>query len=127
MKFLLDECIPASALNALKTDGFNAETVLEHLLPESPDTLVASTANQLGAIIVSHDRDFKRLIVRQHDGQLPKYRNAHLIKMECKHRRIADRLKFVMPIISAEFEARKAMKDKRMIIFVGTDFLRVWR
>ena len=127
MKFILDECVPASALVALTGAGFDASSVLKYLLPQSPDMLVAATADAMGAIIVSHDRDFKRIISRQPDGQVRQFRNVHLIKMDCKQRRIADRMLMAMPIIRAEHNERQTMRDRRMIIWVRTDYVRVWR
>ena len=127
MLFLLDECVTGSALDALRSAGFEAHTVSDHLLPSAEDQLVASTADSLGAIIVSHDRDFKKLIARKHDGQVKKFRNAHLVKMECKQGRIADRLMAAMPLIQEEYRVRTTMKDKRLIAFIATDFVRIWR
>ena len=127
MIFILDECIPVSALHALQNLNYEAAMITVYIATKSPDQLVAATADAAGAIIVSHDRDFKRLIARRTDGQQPRFRNAHLLKMECKQPRIPDRLIMCMPIIVSEFQARQQMRDHRMIAWIGADFIRVWR
>lgn len=127
MKLLLDECVPQSALDALRGAGFDADSILSHLLPNSEDKLVAATADALRAVIVSHDRDFKQIISRRPDGQVKQYKNASLIKMDCHQWRIADRLLSAMPAIKFEFDLRHTMKDKRTIVWVSADFIRIWR
>lgn len=127
MLFLLDECIPESALRALVEMNFQAEMITDHIAPQSPDQLVAATASAAGAIIVSHDRDFKKIISRRPNGQQARYPNAHLVKMECKQPRIADRLRMSMPLIQSKFTARQGMRDRRMILWIKTDMVTVWR
>ena len=68
MIFILDECVPASALHALQNLNYDATMITDHIPPQSPDQLVAATADAAGAIMVSHDRDFKKLIARRTDG-----------------------------------------------------------
>jgi predicted nuclease of predicted toxin-antitoxin system len=93
----------------------------------SQDPLVAALCDQLGAVLISHDRDMKGLIARRPNLQQRQFKNAHLIKCGCKQWRIEERVKASLPIILREYELRKKMNDRRMIVYVETDFLRVWR
>ncbi len=127
MHFLLDQCIPRAALETLLSLGMNAEMITNHIAPDSDDRFVVQTAALHSAIVVSHDRDFKSLIARRPDNQKPYFRNVHLIKMDCKQARIGERLNMALPIFTAEYHARQSMKDKRVIIWVSTDMVRVWR
>ncbi len=127
MHFLLDQCVPISALNALQSSGFEANMITDYVLPNAEDQLVAAVGDQLSAIIVSHDRDFKKLVSRKPDGQITRFKNIHLVKMDCKQMRIAGRIIQAMPIIQSEFKSRETMKDKRMILWIGTDKMTVWR
>lgn len=127
MHFILDECVPIFALNKLHEMNLSAAIIYDYIAPQSPDQLVAAVVNEEQAVLISHDRDFKSLISRRPNQQEVRYRNAHMLKMDCKQPRIPDRLEMCMPIITAEYEARQEMRDPRMIIYIGTDALKVWR
>lgn len=63
---LLDENISGAKVHRLLTDaGIRAELFFDHLATEATDEQVIAKASQLGAIVVSRDRDF-----RYHPGTL---------------------------------------------------------
>ena len=127
IRFLTDVCVPDSVAEMLGQLGYAAQPTKMLQDEDSEDPLVAALADQLGAVLISHDRDMKRLIARRPNLQKRQYRNAHLIKCDCKQWRIEERLQTSMPLIIREFELRKQMKDPRMIVYIETNFVRIWR
>jgi len=127
MHFIFDECVPPRFMPVLKEMGYKTERITDYLTYGSDDSYVAAVCDSLGAVVVTKDRDFKGLIARRSDGQLPKLRNVHLLKLNCKPHRIGDRLVTAMPIVQAEYDLRRTMRDKRVIIWIGADVLNVHR
>ena len=63
MKFKIDENAPVEAANILRAAGFTADTVGEENLSGADDSIVASTSQSEGRILVTLD-----LGLRQHSG-----------------------------------------------------------
>jgi predicted nuclease of predicted toxin-antitoxin system len=127
MHFVFDENVPIPFMQTLRGMGYQASHILDYLTEGAPDNLVAATCDSLGAVLLSSDRDFEAMISRRTDGQRPKFRNVHLVRMDCKDTRIGDRLVMTMPLIQKEYDLRKDMPDRRMIVWVRTDTIVVHR
>jgi len=63
-KFLADENVPLKAVKALKRKGLDIVSVIE-LSPGLKDKEVLNLANKEERIIVTFDKDFGELVVRQ--------------------------------------------------------------
>lgn len=61
--FLADESVDFRIIDYLKNQGFSIETIL-NLSPSLPDEKVLSTANEMGAILLTEDKDFGQLTYR---------------------------------------------------------------
>jgi predicted nuclease of predicted toxin-antitoxin system len=61
MRFLVDVQLPPALAEWIRSKGFTAEHVYDDLGARSPDTLIAETSIEIGAIVVSKDKDFLRL------------------------------------------------------------------
>jgi predicted nuclease of predicted toxin-antitoxin system len=127
MLFFLDECVPASALKMLRDQGYEAFSITEFIQPGSPDQLVAAVTEDNGAILISHDKDFKLFASRRIDGQAKRFKKLHCVRMECKEPRIPERLRNALNIIKLEFDQRKLEKDKRVILNVKSDVVTIHR
>jgi predicted nuclease of predicted toxin-antitoxin system len=99
MRFFLVECIPKSALDMLIAHGHDASPITDYVPPGSPDLLVATVAEENDAILVSHDRDFRKLAPRVAHGERRRFRPLSIVKMECKEPRIVQRLEYNLPVI----------------------------
>jgi predicted nuclease of predicted toxin-antitoxin system len=64
LKFLADECIEASIVNALRANGILVKHICEIELGLS-DNSVLEKANNEGAILLTSDKDFGELVYRQ--------------------------------------------------------------
>lgn len=62
--FLVDENVPQEVTDFLRARGHTVFTVGEHLAKSSPDPLLTTIAEELGLVVVTFDRDFRRLIRR---------------------------------------------------------------
>ena len=62
MKFLVDENIPSSFSNELKTTGYEVRHVTEVGLKATDDNEIVSFARKSGEIIITYDLDFSRII-----------------------------------------------------------------
>jgi predicted nuclease of predicted toxin-antitoxin system len=127
MLFHLDECIPDSTREMLFGLGHEAFRITNFVTEGSPDPLVARVAEDAGAVLVSHDRDFKRYSMRRMDGQAPRFPTLCVIHMQCKPTRIVERLRTCLPLIELEYAARQTMHDRRVIVEIKTDFVVIHR
>ena len=97
MHFVLDENAPAPLLADIIALGHDASSILEYLDEGAPDSLVAATCDQLGAVILSCNSDFRSLISRRTSSSAKRLRNVHLVHMKCKDRRVRDRFSAAIP------------------------------
>jgi len=83
MYFLLDHNVPDSVATVLRELGHTVELVRNILPTDSADPLVATTAETLGAILVSVDRDFKRIAPHIPKGMRARFKGLSRISIEC--------------------------------------------
>jgi predicted nuclease of predicted toxin-antitoxin system len=127
MRFVLDENIPAPVLGALIEKFHEAKSITDLVPGGSPDQLVAAAAEEDGSILVSHDRDFRRIAPRVMDGQQRRFRRLSIVHMDCAAPRIVQRLVYNLPVIAFELEERRHMRDGRLIIAIRTEMVHIHR
>ena len=64
MRFLADENVARTVLERLRAEGFEVNSISE-TRPGSPDQEVLQAAYAEGRILITEDRDFGELIIRQ--------------------------------------------------------------
>lgn len=64
MQFLVDENAPYDLLDFLRSRGHVAEYVGDAFAKSSPDSLLLKAAELHGYVVITFDRDFKRLITQ---------------------------------------------------------------
>lgn len=119
MRFLVDENAPFAVVEFLRSRGHEAEYVGEAFAKSSPDPLLLAAAEFHGYVIVTYDRDFKRLIRQVPAGRRRSVeRQAGRISFSCKETMTLQRLTELMDDI--EYLAASAeRRGKRFIIQIS--------
>ncbi|HEX7102693.1 MAG TPA: DUF5615 family PIN-like protein, partial [Nitrolancea sp.] len=68
IRFLVDENVPAGVSTFLRDRGHDVFPVGEYLAKGSPDQLLTVAAELEGMVVITFDRDFKRLITQMPHG-----------------------------------------------------------
>ena len=124
MRFMLDENIAASVGRKFAELGCVAEYIRD-LVPEgSVDPLVAFVAEDFGAILVSHDGDFQRIAPRIPQGQKRRFRKLSRIQLRCAEHQASQRIEKTFDFIRSEFQIAQRSQDNRMILQIGSSFIR---
>jgi predicted nuclease of predicted toxin-antitoxin system len=127
MRFLLDENVPHSVARSLTQNGHTVDFVPEILAAGSPDLLVTATSEQIGAVLVSMDSDFKSIGPRVQLGRL-RFRRLSRIALMCNPVQASKRIEKAMSFIEAELSyAQEQPNDRRMIVSIGNSFIRTER
>lgn len=127
MLFFLDENVPAAVCSVISGRGHDVQWTRDLLPLGSTDELVASTSQVNGAVLVSHDKDFKKIAPRIPNGQTATFRKLSMVRMECTKPQSAQRLAVALPYIEFEFSQRQTMPDKRLIVAVKSNVISIYR
>jgi len=98
----------------------------KQLAPNSPDPLVAAISEMNEAILVSLDSDFNTLAPRAGVGRA-RFRKLSRIALKCSEPQAAARVKVAMSLIEHEWNFAQKQTDKRMILELGTSYIRIIR
>lgn len=116
MKFLLDHCVEASIKSYLERSGHEVVTVTDVLPSDSPDVMVATTAQQLEAVLISKDRDFNAMKRAANRTTRQVILETHLLIIsDCSD--IANRLSQVMDLVEFEWSACQ-LAARRLFVFI---------
>lgn len=115
LKFFLDHNVADSVAVFLRSKGYEVILLREILATDSPDQLVAAVSLLYGAVLVSHDRDFKLLANRLGVGN-NRFRKLSRISLRCSEPRAAARMADALSLIVHEWEFAQKRSDKRIII-----------
>ena len=118
MHFLLDQNVARSVAETLRRLGHTCDFSRDLIPADAADPVVAVAAEQLGAILISHDRDFKTIAPRVAEGQKARYKRLSRIALECPEAMAAARLEELMPIIEMTWQLQQTKSDKRMIFHI---------
>lgn len=97
------------------------------LPPDTPDPIVAKTAQEMEAILISDDQDFNALAGRKRKGKRHRFPRLSRVNMRCAHSKAVERLAAAITLVEFEYEMAQARPDKRMIIDVGPTLIRTLR
>jgi predicted nuclease of predicted toxin-antitoxin system len=126
IKFFIDHCVPDSVGIFLRGAGHEVILLREKLAPNSPDPLVAAVSEMYGAVLVSHDGDFKALAPRAAVGR-QRFRKLSRISLKCSEPQAAARMKIALSLIEHEWAVANEGSDPRMIIEIGHTTIRTIR
>ena len=126
LRIFVDQCVPDSAGRAFIEAGHDVQFLRERLAPNSADTLVAAVALASEAVLLSLDRDFKKIATRL-QFSARKLRTLSLIKLSCRESQAKTRLQQSMSLIEHEYEVMLASKGARLFIEVQKSCIRSYR
>ena len=116
---LIDENVPESVTDFFRERGHSVQLVRELLLSGTPDPIIAAVADRMGAVVVTWDRDFNRLIQRVPKGGRGAVRRAGRISFSCNEARGRARLESVIESIEFEYERSRRVGTKRFIVSIS--------
>lgn len=118
IRFFIDQNVPDSVAATLRNRGHDV-TLLRMVIPsESPDPLVASTAQAYRAVLVSFDRDFDAKRAAAQIGR--RHESLSRVILKCREPEAASRIAVALALIESEWRLsrRKTAVHKRMIVEV---------
>lgn len=126
MHFFLDENVPVSVAQVLRERGHEVSFVVDILAVGSPDPVVATASEELSAVLVSADRDFKSIGARIQMGRI-RYSRLSRVALMCNEPQASQRMEKAIGLIESEYEIAQNSHDKRMIVAIGNSFIRTDR
>jgi hypothetical protein len=124
---LLDENVPIAVAQVLRETGHDVVVAADVVAAGSPDHVVAAAALQDGRVLVSHDRDFRRidsLHAREANGG--RFNALHRLLLSCAEPVAAERVRSFLPVIEADLGHCPAIPC-RMYFDVGDRRARLFR
>lgn len=118
MLLLVDENVPQSVADFLASRGHDVRLVRELLPAQTPDQVVAIVGDALAAIIVTWDKDLRRLAARMPLGSQGRFRRLGRISFRCRESRGLQRIKEVIESLEFEYAQVQKRADKRLIVVV---------
>jgi hypothetical protein len=125
MNFMLDDNVAASVAEVFCEFGYLVQWTRDVLAAGAPDPLVAKLAELEGAILVSHDKDFKSIAPRIPKGSRNRFRKLSRIALGCPEMHAAARIREHIDYIELAWAKAQRRFDKRMIVFIGVAGFRV--
>ncbi|MGH2615409.1 MAG: DUF5615 family PIN-like protein [Thermomicrobiales bacterium] len=112
---LIDECLPQSIADFFQARGYSVLVVGQALPAGAPDVSVVAAALDRGAIVVTHDSDFRnmRASVTGTGGRLQRADRIYFKK--CSHAQALARLAQLIDVIETEYRIAKATNSKFFI------------
>jgi predicted nuclease of predicted toxin-antitoxin system len=126
MLLLIDENVPESVTTFLRERGHDVRHVRDLFLPGTPDPVIASGADRIGAIVVTwNHRDFKKLAARVPKGGAAALRRLGRINCRCPEPQGRARVEQVIDVIEGEYERAQMRRDKRLLIEITMTSVRI--
>ncbi len=128
MRFFLDHNVPDSVADVFRRHGHTVIFLRDELPSDSPDPVVATVSEDMEAVLVSCDSDFRKKIApRIPVGARTRFRKLSRIDLRCSEPRAGQRVEVVMSLIEAEFEIAQNSHDTRMHVAIGDSYIRTER
>jgi len=100
IEFLVDENVPTTVGTFLESRGHLVYSVGDTFAKSSPDPLLLAAAELNGLVVVTFDRDFKRLIQQLPTGIRGRaHRQAGRLSFTCKEPEVLDRITELIELI----------------------------
>jgi predicted nuclease of predicted toxin-antitoxin system len=126
MRFLLDHNVPADVAGILRGRGHDVVFSTDRVAEDAPDPLVAAAAMAEERILVSHDKDFKRVARLISDGVRARFAALSRLHLSCNEVTSARRIESFLDIIEAEFACVEA-EGRPMVFDLGNNIARIFR
>jgi len=127
LTFLADECVAESVCEFLEKRGHGVIRAKQTIPDGTQDPIVAKVAEDLSAILLTDDADFKIIVARRQDGQKRRFRKLSRVHLACKHSQAINRIADAITLIEFEYEIAQDRQDKRMIVDIKPTLIRTQR
>ena len=126
MRFLIDENVPRSVGDFLAARGHDVVFSDERLGKGADDEVVALTGDILEAIVVTFDKDLKRLASRWNVSQSHLHRLGR-ISFTCREPEARPRIEELIDWIEFEYQQVQHRRDRRLIMQISKTSLTIIR
>ncbi len=116
-----------SACRFLEDRGHEVLRARDKVPEGTQDPIVAKVAQDLSAVLLTDDSDFKTIASRRQDGQKARFRKLSRVLLGCEHSKVVNRLEATISLIEFEYELAQNKHDKRIILDVKPTMIRVLR
>lgn len=105
ISFLIDENVPVQIADFLRQRGHSAQSVGEHFLKSTADSVLVLLAEYEGMVVVTFDRDFRQLVTRAPPGSRTRFsRTAGRLSLTCEEAEALSRIQLHMDAIEFLYE-----------------------
>ncbi len=118
MKFFADHNVTESVCRLLEERGHEVVRLRDELPPDSPDPVVAKYAEQIDAVLISHDRDFRKIAPRIPRGGKARFRRLSRIHLQCDYPEAENRVAAALGLVEFEWNLAQERADKRIHIVI---------
>ena len=119
IRFLVDENVPEAITELLRSRGHVVESVGEAFAKSSPDSLLLTAAEQWGFVVVTFDKDFKRLIQQVPLGRKGKFSSrAGRLSLSCDEPEAIGRISEMISLIEVIY-THSTRDGKRFIMQIS--------
>jgi len=118
MKFFADHNVSERACLALEEEGHEVVRLRDTLAINTVDPIVARLAEKSGAVLISHDGDFRQIAPRIPKGERARFRRLSKVHLQCRPSQSAQWIMIAMSLIQFEYDLAQRSSDKRMHIIV---------
>lgn len=127
MKFFADHCVTESVCRVLEARGHEVVRLRDVLPTDSPDPLVARYAEQIDAILISHDGDFKKIAPRVPSGARRRFKKLSRIHLACDYPQSDKRIAAALTLIEFEWGIAQQRTDNRLRMVINKSNIRTER
>jgi predicted nuclease of predicted toxin-antitoxin system len=127
MRLLIDENVPDSVSKFLRERGHEVDLVRDSLGQMTPDEFVAWVGDDLGAIVVTIDKDFKSLVSRMPTFGRRRFSALGRISLRCRETQALSRMQEFIEEIEREYDRLQGRSDKRLIVEITGSSYRIIR
>ncbi|MGH2633105.1 MAG: DUF5615 family PIN-like protein [Tepidiformaceae bacterium] len=127
MRLLIDENVPDSVSDFLRDRGHDVDLVRDRLGQMTPDEYIAWVGDELGAVVVTMDKDFNEIVKRVPQGGRSKFKALGRISLKCRESQATSRIHDFIEEIEHEYDLVQGRRDKRLIVEITASSYRIVR
>lgn len=127
MLLLIDENVPNSVADYLRDRGHDVRLVRDLFPAGTPDPVIAALGDELRAIVVTWDPDFRRIAARVPVGERQRFRRLGRISFRCNEASGKRRIEELIDSIEFEYDLVQKRGDKRLLVEITETTFRVIR
>ena len=118
MRLLIDENVPDSVAQFYTSRGHTVHYVRDLSPAGTPDPVVAKIGDRLSAVLVTWDRDFRKIASRMPQGSRERFRKLGRISYQCDEVRGVDLTRRWIESIEFHYAQALQQSDMRMLVVV---------